>query len=292
MKRTVTFLLALLLLFSLAACGEKAPTWQERYDLGQKYLTEGNYEEAILAFTAAIEIDPKRPEAYLSLADAYEASGDLDAARKTLEDGLAATNDPDIQARLEALSPSSEIPSGMVPMGDPEYTSTYDAQGNLLHYYRMEQGAGYEVHRRYDAQGNLTDELRLNYEEDLGGYEMDYETGELLRYFYDDNGPLRNPRGEPVSCTRYYDRGGQEVYYYAPLLNWDSDTYEVLSADFYYPDGTLDYREETNWDSWSVTRYDASGYARVEPYHDAEGNQAGYVSYNADGSVYRYVILG
>ena len=104
MKRTVTLLLALLLTLSLAACGEKAPTWQGQYDLGQKYLTEGNYEEAILAFTAAIEIDPKRPEAYLSLADAYEASGDPDAARKTLEDGLAATNDPNIQARLDELS--------------------------------------------------------------------------------------------------------------------------------------------------------------------------------------------
>ena len=118
MKRTVTFLLALILTLSLAACGEKAPTWQERYDLGQKYLTEGNYEEAILAFTAAIEIDPKRPEAYLSLADAYEASGDLDAARKTLEDGLAATNDPDIQARLDELS---------LPQPDPETLAAIDA---------------------------------------------------------------------------------------------------------------------------------------------------------------------
>ena len=118
MKRTVTLLLALLLTFSLAACGEKTPTWQEQYDLGQRYLTEGNYEEAILAFTAAIEIDPKRPEAYLSLADAYEASGDPDAARKTLEDGLAATNDPNIQARLDALS---------LPQPDPETLAAIDA---------------------------------------------------------------------------------------------------------------------------------------------------------------------
>ena len=139
----------------------------------------------------------------------------------------------------------------------------------------------------------MTDELRLTYDEDLGGYEMDCETGEMLRYFYDDNGPLRNPRGEPVPCTRYYDRAGQEVYYYAPLLNWDADTYEVLSADFYYPDGTLDYRvenDEDNW--WNETYYDASGYVRVGSYCDAAGNLVGYVSYNADGSVSRYVILG
>ena len=52
MKRVFTSLLALILTLSLAACGEKAPTWQEQYDLGQRYLTEGNYEEAILAFEA------------------------------------------------------------------------------------------------------------------------------------------------------------------------------------------------------------------------------------------------
>ena len=40
-------------------------TWQEQYDLGVRYLAEGNYEEAIIAFTAAIEIDPNRVEAYM-----------------------------------------------------------------------------------------------------------------------------------------------------------------------------------------------------------------------------------
>lgn len=38
--------------------------WQEQYDLGVRYLNDGNYEEAIIAFTAAIEIDPKKPQAY------------------------------------------------------------------------------------------------------------------------------------------------------------------------------------------------------------------------------------
>lgn len=50
-------------------------TWQEQYDLGVRYLSEGNYEEAIIAFTAAIEIDPKQAPAYVGRGDAYVLSG-------------------------------------------------------------------------------------------------------------------------------------------------------------------------------------------------------------------------
>ena len=102
MKRTMGILLVLILSLTLCACGKKSGTsWQEQYDLGVRYLSEGNYEEAVIAFTAAIEIDPKRPEAYLGLADAHIGAGDLDAARKALEDGLAATDASEIRARLE-----------------------------------------------------------------------------------------------------------------------------------------------------------------------------------------------
>ena len=70
------WLVPCLLLSVLCACGQSAPTWQEQYDLGVRYLSEGNYEEAIIAFTAAIEIDPKRAEAYVGRGDAYISSGE------------------------------------------------------------------------------------------------------------------------------------------------------------------------------------------------------------------------
>ena len=71
MKRFFYILLAALLLLTLAACSkapeaepaDEAPGWQAKYDLGVRYLSEGKYEEAILAFTAAIEIDPKNADA-------------------------------------------------------------------------------------------------------------------------------------------------------------------------------------------------------------------------------------
>lgn len=40
-------------------------------DTGLHFLSEGNYEEAVLAFNAAIEIDPKSAEAYIGLGDAH-----------------------------------------------------------------------------------------------------------------------------------------------------------------------------------------------------------------------------
>jgi len=76
MKKIKVFVILLAVL--LSACGPKAPTWQEQYDLGIRYLEEGNYEEAIIAFTAAIEIDPKRAPAYVGRGSAYLLSGDTE----------------------------------------------------------------------------------------------------------------------------------------------------------------------------------------------------------------------
>ena len=55
----------------LISCGT-GETFEKYYDLGMKYLSEGNYEEAILSFTAAVEIEPKA-KGYIGRGDAYFA---------------------------------------------------------------------------------------------------------------------------------------------------------------------------------------------------------------------------
>lgn len=105
LKRVICLFLAAALL-CLGGCGAKKAnrSWQEQYDLGVRYLSEGNYEEAVLAFEAAIEINPKRPEAYAGLADAYLAVGDDAAAKDALDRGFAATGDERLKNRLEGSS--------------------------------------------------------------------------------------------------------------------------------------------------------------------------------------------
>lgn len=101
MKRIKMMCFLLALLGLLSACSahsvdaeeQSAPTWQSRYDLGVRYLSDGRYEEAILAFTAAIEIDPKNAQAYEQRGDAYwelaqsaQGSEQTDAYRSAAED--------------------------------------------------------------------------------------------------------------------------------------------------------------------------------------------------------------
>ena len=106
MKRNMKKLLsAVLMCLMLVAC-TKAPTWQEQYDLGVRYLSEGNYEEAIIAFTVAIRIDPKQENAYIGLADAYVGAGDTEKAVEVLEKAMEAVGENEaLTAALAALLP-------------------------------------------------------------------------------------------------------------------------------------------------------------------------------------------
>ena len=76
----VKLVTTMLIMLLLAACGSPSNTYMEQYDLGMRYLSEGNYEKAVLAFTAAIEIDDKKPDAYIGRGDAYTASEKYDLA--------------------------------------------------------------------------------------------------------------------------------------------------------------------------------------------------------------------
>ena len=81
MKKVYYFLFSLVMAFCLGSCSQSIEVqWQEQYDLGVRYLSEDNYKEAIIAFMAAVEIDPKRTETYIGLAETYSAEGKLEQA--------------------------------------------------------------------------------------------------------------------------------------------------------------------------------------------------------------------
>ena len=57
-------------------------------ETAEKYLDNEEYEEAIIQFEKLLEIDPLNVDAYLGLAQAYEAQGDIDEAVEVLEKAL------------------------------------------------------------------------------------------------------------------------------------------------------------------------------------------------------------
>lgn len=97
MKKITALFTALALIVGLCACSAKVeePTWQEQYDIGIRYLSEGNYQEAIIAFEAAITIEPGNLDSYMCAAEAYLSSGDEAAAANVLVRGYIATGDED-----------------------------------------------------------------------------------------------------------------------------------------------------------------------------------------------------
>ena len=76
----VCLLVSLLAALFFTACASKAVNAADKIELGQKYLTEMNYTEAVASFTEAIRLDPDNIQAYMGRAEAYVALGEYDKA--------------------------------------------------------------------------------------------------------------------------------------------------------------------------------------------------------------------
>lgn len=72
------------------ACGKsKEMSVQDYLDLGEKYLAEENYEQAIVAFSKVLELEPKALAAYEGLANAYIKTENYEKAQDTIQSGIA-----------------------------------------------------------------------------------------------------------------------------------------------------------------------------------------------------------
>ena len=239
MERGSTFSRAaaavILLLSLLVSCGQSQESrWQEQYDLGMRYLSQGNYQEAVIAFTAAIEIDPKRAEAligrgdayvllgetednlsaaladyqaaleldetlvsaWLGLADVYVLQGDYDRALEILQEALEKTGqDPDIQDRLNRLEEETGSPQAL-------FEAFLEQEG----YSELQDSWIYGVPSEYallDVNGDGWEELILSGGNGTGFYNfavfyLDRESGEIIPAF------IGNPSSGAGTVGQYY----------------------------------------------------------------------------------------
>lgn len=135
-------------------------------ELGQKYLEEMNYEEAVVVFNNVIEIDPVNADAYLGLVEVYIRTGDFDTALAYAEKGYEVTGDERLKEKIDMIERGNITASNGWTMKTSHYdfgelmwyeTYTYDLQGRTKST-TLYNGANQLVDEgewQYDDQGNM-----------------------------------------------------------------------------------------------------------------------------------------
>jgi tetratricopeptide (TPR) repeat protein len=96
-------------------------TTAQMLDLGDKYLLELNYEQALVQFLGVIEIEPRNARSYIGAAEAYIGLDDKDNAVSILQQGLSVIPDNDeIQAMLDSLL--VQVNTIVFQVGNPNIT--------------------------------------------------------------------------------------------------------------------------------------------------------------------------
>lgn len=107
---------------------------QGKLDLAVKYLSENDYEKAILAFNDAVQIDPQEVKAYQGLARIYNIQGQYAEAKSTYDRGLAAVTaekKPTLQIGLAGMY----MDQGKLDSAEQAFQELIDSSKNCLEAY-------------------------------------------------------------------------------------------------------------------------------------------------------------
>jgi len=83
-KKILTVLLSVIIGICISACSEKIDI-NEQLALGDRYLQELNFEQALICYEKVISVEPKNMPAYIGLANAYLGQGNREQAVARLE---------------------------------------------------------------------------------------------------------------------------------------------------------------------------------------------------------------
>ena len=252
-------------------------SWTEMYNLGLAYFSMEEYEEAITAFTEAIEVNAEQAPVYVSRGDAYvlrEASDE-----KAVEENLdLAWTDYETASKLDQTLAEAYLGMADVLIRREEFDEAHD----LL----------------VSVQATVSDQTKLL------GKVQEIEAGT----YKDSSSQIRrkdvfDPDGSMIRYTIYeYDGTGRRTGWrnYTPEAGLTEycvvtfgDNGLVVRNEFYYPDGTpgsyqtMEYDEnglETRRDIYSKGEH----VAYYVTYYDEEGKETGYDGFYADGTMFGY----
>ena len=91
------------LIISFAVAGGNDEKLQKQLDLGNKYLEEMDYEQALVAFEAALDIDPMNADAYLGIVEVYIRTNEFEKALEIAKEGYEATGDERLKEKIDMI---------------------------------------------------------------------------------------------------------------------------------------------------------------------------------------------
>lgn len=222
----------------------------ELLDLGDKYLTEQDYEQAVVTYREVIEIDSKCEEAYLGLADAYIGIEDYETARSILSQGIEQIDSEELKAYL------AEIEEVYMRMLDE---STEEKANEEKEQLAQEEEVQKEdtVETEENAPDDFLQGTTIKESNDSAGGENSNDTGDSVEY--DANGNL---------VKRSYWVDDWETYFY--------DEYDV--------NGNL--KKRSYWNEWLQVFieeiYNEKGLLITVNQYEADGSSAGGYEYEYD----------
>ncbi len=305
----------IMLSFLLAACGNSQSTQlKECLDLGQKYMTEMNYEEAIIAYNKALEIDPKNVDAYQALANIYEFRGDIDQAKSTMERALIAVpSNAELQSRYERLMqiPSSNTGTGT---GKANPGSSLNGQSEGIPATQAEPAGSPTTAAPTEANIKADGWVQINGKwyfyaggEKATGWMQQGETW----FYFDEEGVLQHGKIKIGNDWYYFNEDGAMVtgwqeengkwYYFGPdgrMLTdqWIEDTYYVGPDGAMLVSTTTPDGQEVDTEGKKIDHYEfaeiVKNYLWESPvdWFEQEGVSSAALSNGCYGSDLRFVI--
>jgi len=306
-KKTVFTIIGAILLIGGIACtlillapkNQRSLTPQELLSLGNKYLSELDYENAVVAFSKLIEIEPRNPQGYIGLADAYIGLGDIDKAIEILDQGLEATGDDGIRRLLSELltpAPEPEVTTVVTttaappePMFEPELQDMRERD------YEITEFGGYTwriLERQSGGTLVISEDIlerRAYYENDSMHWselETTWADSDIRKYlngeFY--NSFSANDRTKIVQVTNknsdnqwFGTPGGVDTNDYIFLLSLE----EVVK--YFGDSGDFENRKGWYWveteNGWEIELRDGRGLFINDEYND---NRKAYMENNSD----------
>ncbi len=282
-KLIIIIIGAILLLSVIVGIGvsrHKSP-YEHQLSLAYKYLEEGNYQEAILAFTKAIEIDSNKTEAYLGRAESYIKNGD-DNESLTL-----ALKDYEKVIELEETNAEGYLGAADVYIRQGEYEKALEILKLGLEKTNNDKKIAEKISELEsgnikDSSGRIMRSTSYDPSGKVTSYrEYSYEGSVIKSSYFDENGKLTaydvTTKNEKGLSDRYefYDADGTLTSCY--VYEYEFDGKGRISK-------VIDYDESGNYLGYSTKEYDNKGNMIKSSNYDENNMLEEYFVYEFDNS--------